>query len=303
MDRPCTASPGFTLLEMLIAVAVTALLVTVTVQAYLGITAAQERAGAGLDRNRAADVFLDRFERELSAALLIVPAKDEQRRDHPYVFVGTANLAESGDADGVRFVTTNPARPAGALRGSGLRLVEYATESTLDFGIQLLRHEQPLAEGRWADPAGSDASVVLDEVASFGLSFQREDTGTWHEAWDSTDVAFLDDLPARVEVKLTLYEPTPEGDWVEGDEHERTVELPVRPIDIEALRSGRERADCLTVADCFGRYQSLLEGIDPEFLAELTAGLDMTACWSASGDAADALFDALGVDPQEECGP
>ncbi len=52
---------GLTLLEIIIAIAITGLLVTTAVQIYLGIMQAQERASRGLRRDRAVQVFLDRF--------------------------------------------------------------------------------------------------------------------------------------------------------------------------------------------------------------------------------------------------
>ena len=93
---------GFTLLELLIALGITALLVTAAVQAYVSISEAQERARGGHNRDRSALVLLDRIERELEGSMLVVRSEREDRLGHPYVFIdddGSTHLFYQGNND------------------------------------------------------------------------------------------------------------------------------------------------------------------------------------------------------------
>ena len=97
---------GFTLLEMLIVIGITAMLVTAAVQAHLGIRRAQTRAAQGLHRERAAEVLLDRLERELVGTVLIVRPTEVDRLSHPYVFFGEDYFESDADADALRSFTS-----------------------------------------------------------------------------------------------------------------------------------------------------------------------------------------------------
>ncbi|MEE8557441.1 MAG: type II secretion system protein, partial [Myxococcota bacterium] len=113
---------GLTLLEMLIVVGVTALLVTAGVQAHLGIRRAQARAAQGLQRERAARVFLDRFERELVGTILFGKPKNTSRLAHPYLFYGVHGAESDRLLDGLRVITRSPARAYPGSESPGLRL-------------------------------------------------------------------------------------------------------------------------------------------------------------------------------------
>lgn len=295
-------SDGFTLLEMLVAVALTALLVAAAVQAHLSIVRAQEHAGAGLDRDRAAGVFLDRFERELSGSLLVVLPTGVEREEQDYVFVGSEAIATTGDADGVEFVTRSPARAAGARASAGVHRVRYTTAADRVAGLRLLRQEEAVGAAATGGFVG-EGDEVLDGIVSFGLRYQEEETGSWQDAWDSNDALAVDKLPTQVEVSLKLYEWDEQGEVREGREHRRSVSLPVRPIDIGALRAaaqaGEEDGQCLTVRQCLGRSEQLGQLSAAEY-EDAVEGVDMDACWEPEGPAVEVLLE-LGEDPVSLC--
>jgi type II secretion system protein J len=229
-------SDGFTLLEMLIVIGITALLVTAAVQAHLGIRRAQTRAAQGLHRERAAEVLLDRLERELVGTVLVVRPTEVDRLSHPYVFYGEDYFVSDADADAVRFVTRNPLRAAPGHTGSGVRLVTYNTRTSDVAGITLVREEKPLPENLQKEPVIEEGQEVLDEVALFRLRYLDDEGEDWREDWDSTDVALLDRLPTAVEITVALLEEDELGERSPGPEHPRVVPLPVRPFDLAALQ-------------------------------------------------------------------
>ncbi len=233
---------GFTLLELLIALGITALLVTAAVQAHVSISAAQERARGGHNRDRSALVLLDRIERELEGTMLVVRSEREDRLGHPYVFIGEDRVFGSGDSDAIRFITLTPARPPGGEISGGIRMVSYGVEPSADEGFDLLRQEEPLPDGLEKRIFLDEAQVVIEQMASFQLRYQDGETGEWVERWDSTDLSLLDQLPQAVEVTVQLYQTNEDEELEPGQEHQRVAYLRIRPLDREQLLAEREEA-------------------------------------------------------------
>jgi type II secretion system protein J len=267
---------GFTLLEMLIVIGITALLVTAAVQAHLGIRRVQERVARGLHRERTAEVFLDRVERELNGTLLVVKPSGVDRLSHPFVFIGEDRFESEADADALRFITRTPARAGPRAFAPGLRMVTYGTyTSQNDVGLELVRQEEALPRGLQKEITLLDGRIALDGIATFRVRYLDEE-GEWKEDWDSTDVALLDRIPTEVEVTLALNEKAEDGSTVTGPEHTRSITLPVRPFDLDAMRgeegatadpnsgageTAEEKDDaedgtCVTVAECAARLPS-----------------------------------------------
>ena len=229
------ARAGFTLLELLIAIGVTAMLVTAAVQAYVSISRAQERALGGQARDHTARVLLDRIERELEGSLLVVRSEEEDRLGHPYLFIGDDRVFGTGDSDALRFITLTPARAPGAEINGGIRMVSYGLQPGEGEGLDLLRVEEPLPRGLEKRISLEDGQVVVEQVASFRLRYQNEDTGEWVERWDSTDIALLDQLPEAVEISVQLYEPKEDEQPEPGLEQQRVARLRMRPFDRKQL--------------------------------------------------------------------
>lgn len=285
---------GFTLLELLIAVAVTALLVTGAVGAYLDITRAQQRARGELGRDLTAGVFLDRFERELRGSLLVVLPEDGERLDHPYLFVGTEAFGDTGEADHVLFATRTSLGAAGPSAPERLRLVSYGLVSNSALGLDLFRREDPIQPSLSRDLPIWEGQLVLEDVLSFGLRYLDEEAGDWRDAWDSTEVALLDRLPLQVEVTIRLEESDETDEPIPGPDHARVVPIPTRPIDIAKLRrQAKGTGDgCLTVKACLALLADVVEEAEAGELFEQT---DMEACWSPDLPIATDL-EVLGAD-------
>jgi len=231
---------GFTLLELLIAIGITAMLVSAAVQAYVSLSRAQEQALGRKGRDRAALVLLDRIERELVGTLLIERPEESDRLSHPYVFIGEDRVFGSNDSDALRFITLTPARPPGTQVSGGMRMVTYGFEPRADEGVDMLRQEEPLPDSMDKQISAIDGQLVMDQLAHFRLRYQDDESGEWVRRWDSTDIALLDRLPSAVEVSVQLYQQG-EGEELEsGPEHKRVVMLPMRPIDLEDIEGEDE---------------------------------------------------------------
>lgn len=119
-------SHGFTLLEVLVAMFIMALVLTFAFQAYQGIAEAYTRVSSTTSRNRAAEILLDRLERELVGAVLIEREEGADPLLHPYFFFGKMRMYADAEGDELRFITQTPLRSQGSAPGA-LALVTYGT--------------------------------------------------------------------------------------------------------------------------------------------------------------------------------
>ena len=284
---------GFTLLEILVSIGLTAAVVLAAFQIFAQVMGTIERARPDRSRDLAAQVFLDRFEGELQGTLLVVKPEEEDRLSFPWAFVVEDRVFGTNDSDALRFITQNPARLPGR-PGTGVRVVSYGVEPSSEADrFDLFRLEEAVPESLEKDVKVYDGEPVLEDVHRFALRMQDEETGEWRDGWDSTDLAMLDALPSRVEVAVQLYEEDPDGELVPGAEHSRSVQLYVRPFGGEeelALEDGQAEAvePCdtggATISDCINE----IAGNDAQLRADLQemAGRYGVVCWHGDSDAA-----------------
>lgn len=296
------AQHGFTLIEMLVAIGLIALLVTVSVQIYLGIHRAEERARHALGRDRAAQVLLDRLERELVGARMIERDEGSDPLLHPYVFVGTDGQREGADADSLEFVSRGSPRPPGTLP-AGLRRISYTLHPAEDgAGLDLLRDEGPVSSEPPRTPNSDEAHVVARRLARFSLRYRPDAETTWLDAWDSAGVSQLDDLPAEVELTVQLLEPAGSGTWSVGAEHRRAIRLPVRPISLAADTGSEEQsaecADGPTFAECFALVESQLAPL--RALVDPIAGARISELEAARAEVEDSCWSPADPSPALE---
>ena len=301
---------GFTLLEILVAIGLTAALMLTSYEIFRQITRTQERAHPNRHRDLAAQVFLDRFERELVGTTLREKPEDVERASFPWLFFGDDRLVGGEDGDALRFVTQSPARAPGHA-SAALRLVSYhVAGASIEDRVDLFRVEESLpGELELAIPLDG-GWPALEDVARFSLRFQNEDLGLWQELWDSS-AEDADRLPVAVEVTVQLFENDTEGQLVPGREHRRVIALPVRPIP-PRLDPDADAASCSdgpTVQACLARYAEDLASIDeePREWVQQAASQAGNGCWNVEEPGAelaelhDAFETALEIGALEAC--
>ena len=274
---------GFTLLEILVAVFIMAMVLTFAFEAYRGIERAYSRVGSSPSRDRAARIVLDRLERELVGSVLIQREEGADPLLHPYFFFGETKPYADSEGDTIRFVTRTPLRAPGA-PPVGLEVVTYgAVPAKSGPGLSLIRQAEPLPsqlekEVTWAKP-----DIVADNVALFLARYHSDDDQA-SEAWDSTGAERLDQLPKEIVVTVSLWETDANGQPAAGPEFSRTIDLPVRPFRL-APEGAKPTADCgegMTVQQCIETFTAQI-GQASESLA--TAIRDAQAqvqdkCWN-----------------------
>lgn len=276
---------GFTLLEVLVAIFIMALVISFAFQAYQGIAEAYTRVSDGTSRDRAARILLDRIERELVGAVLVQREAGVDPLAHPYVFFGQPVQQSDSEGFELRFVTQTPLRSPGS-PPAPLALVSYGTvASQSGHGVDLLRQEEPLPAELHKQVEWTQPQTVADELAIFSMNFVGEGSEIAN-VWDSTSVAQLDQLPTQVELRLALWEMGPDGEPWPGLEITRLVDLPVRPfrLSAEEQKQGQGAADCgsgVTVAVCLAGFEAELAAASPALAAAIEEARKQTenACW------------------------
>ena len=252
---------GFTLLEIMVAVLIMAILLTFTFQAYRGIESSYQRVGSSTSRDRAARIVLDRLERELVGSVLVEREKDADPLLHPYFFYGDSKPYAESEGDELRFVTRTPLRAPGA-PPVGLEIVTYgAIPSQTGAGLALLRQAEALPPQLAKEIVWTEPEVVADNVALF-IARYHSGEGEATEGWDSTGVEQLDQLPDELVVTVSLLEPGPDGQLAPGPEITRTIQLPVRPFKMKPEGAEDDAAACgdgMTVKQCVDSFQQQIK--------------------------------------------
>lgn len=193
---------GFTLIEVLVAIAVLAVLSMLLYGAFAGLKRTKEGVERVNDRQREARMAMARMVRELQTAYLslhepVPPTRPVQR---------TVFKAVSGTSgDRIDFASFAHRRLDRDSHESDQCEISYYMAANPDVpGVQdLLRRESSLID---LDPEhGGRVEVLATDVDLFDLAFLEPMTIQWLESWDSTQaMGQLGRLPTQVRIILVL---------------------------------------------------------------------------------------------------
>lgn len=187
---------GFTLLEVMIAVAITALMGAMTLGAFRQVDRAREISDDQGDRYAAASRALSRLADELSMAFLSDHYDRNRLRERPTLFMGRE--------DKILFCTFAHERLARDARESDQAVVEYTLESDPDHsGEQALFRREKARIDEDADRGGTK-DVVADHLHSFHLEYWDAKRKDWSREWSTRSVDHPAELPTRVRVQVEL---------------------------------------------------------------------------------------------------
>jgi prepilin-type N-terminal cleavage/methylation domain-containing protein len=287
---------GFTLIEMLVVVLFTAIVLTISTNFYLDLSAASE---AALERTlgvRRATTVLDRVARDLEAAVLVKKPEAADPLDHPWLFLAESSGLGEG-ADRIKFQARNHRPRAGRPHESDLVVIAYWLAPSDDGdSFELLRWTSPrLPESLDRSfPRRDDDGVerLASGVESFGVRLLNE-SGGWADAWDSSQLVESSALPIGAEVKLA-FAPEPTDalalETAVATVYQRPVLIAQRPLDLEAALDAESEAadeddeerDCVTVNECVSRNQ------------------DLVAAYAAENPEIDGILESIGDQCWEE---
>jgi general secretion pathway protein J len=183
--RASGACRGFTLLEVLIAVAIVALIAALGYRALASLSDSETRLAAEATRWRTLDLFFARLEGDLRQAMPR-PARLSDAREPSWL--------GSVDASGNSAIAFSRAGPEFTLepRSAGQRLAYRFNNGSVEV-LYWASYDRP----RGVDPT---SYALLDGITRFRLAYLTQ-SGTWADTWP---LARESELPRAIRVQLTL---------------------------------------------------------------------------------------------------
>jgi general secretion pathway protein J len=187
---------GFTLMELVIAMAITAAIGAMTVGAFRQVDRAREIARGQTGRYAAARLALTRLSREVSMAFLSDNYDTRRYRERLTLFVGRE--------DELLFTTMAHQRFYRDVKESDQAVVAYRVESDPESSGEraLFRREkarlddEPDRGGRW--------DLVADHVTGFRIRYWDRRRNDWAREWTTRSVDHANELPTRIRFELEI---------------------------------------------------------------------------------------------------
>jgi general secretion pathway protein J len=188
------AARAFSLVEVLIAVAITAMVGAIVVGTFSQVNRANEIVRDQGDRFSSARMALTRMSRELTMAFVSEHYDTKIFRERPTTFVGRE--------DRVLFCTMAHERPWLDAKESDQAVVEYEVgdDPAHPEGKALLRREKLRLDGE--PDRGGRRDVVADHVRAIRFSYWDPKRNDWVREWSTRATDHDKDLPLRVRIEL-----------------------------------------------------------------------------------------------------
>jgi len=192
---------GFTLLEIIVAVAITAMIGATIAAAFTSGFRAKELVESEAEQYRGIRTSMDRMVREIGAAF--VSDRYDQRRyrdqnDRPTNFIGAR--------DKLLFTSMAHQRLYADAKESDQMVVEYAVRTSTKKGAHgqqdLMRRENPNLYGEEKMDRGGVEDVLLEDVKRLEFSYWDSDLKDWVNEWDTRRLEKKSILPTRVRITL-----------------------------------------------------------------------------------------------------
>jgi general secretion pathway protein J len=195
--RMRTQRDGFSLVELLVAVVLLAIMGALTYESLTQASAAKEESEEALDRMHAIRAALGRLVRDLSMAFLS-KHKDPAMGDKPRTLF-------RGDRDKVLFTALSHQRLfRDAKESDQCEITYWVRRSAQTRGLALWRRESRRIDDK--PEQGGPSLVILDDISRLELRYWEGKDCTddcWKDRWDTTQ---LDGqpmrLPQRVRIRL-----------------------------------------------------------------------------------------------------
>jgi general secretion pathway protein J len=191
---------GFTLMEVMVAVAITAMMGTVVAMAFQTGLTAKETVETDADRYRQVRVSMNRMAREIGSAY-VSDRYDLKRfrdqNDRPTNFVG--------ERDKLLFTTFSHQRLYTDVKESDQAVVEYFVETSTDREAKgrqdLKRRVNPNVDDRM--DRGGTTDVLFEGVKGVEFAYWNSEKKEWDDEWDTRRTERKALLPTRVRITVT----------------------------------------------------------------------------------------------------
>lgn len=203
---------GFTLIEVLVAVTLLAIISLLVFQAMGTSTSSKERFEKREEISREVTLALGRLSRDLAMAVLyadpeslgISPSGEQMTKS---VFIGTNN----GDQDKLTFETLAHLRYVKDVKESDQAEIGYSLEPQEEGEAGLYALKKREASPPDAEPEeGGTASTLMEGIRELNFRYYDPRKEEFVDEWDSTKADWSNRLPRAVEITLVLQDPIDE---------------------------------------------------------------------------------------------
>jgi general secretion pathway protein J len=195
-----SARHGFTLLEVMIAIAVLAMIGAVTYKAFDGAYDLKSRVEKAEERDAAKRGALSRMAREISMTFLSEHYDHKRFRERPTMFRLRDGRAEAN----LLFTSFANERLQVDAKTSDQAVFQYTLERDPDTGVMsLFRRVNPYID---EDPErGGSKAVLADDVLRLGIEAWDPKDREWRAEWDSNSPTRTGNvvIPPRVRISIT----------------------------------------------------------------------------------------------------
>jgi type II secretion system protein J len=185
---------GFTLVEVMIAAAILALIVTMLYGAFASSVKTMEISMEGGETYRKAMVILNRMAQEISCAQL---PSEQENPGMDYAFIGEDKVENEVPQDTLTFIST-----ALPLRGPsrGVKQVGYyIAPDPLTDKLSLMMKEYTIPDNRPEE--GAKGMLLAEGIGGLDFTYYDSKGREW-ERWDTTTPLFAGKLPRLVKISI-----------------------------------------------------------------------------------------------------
>jgi general secretion pathway protein J len=205
IGNPKNSTDGFTLLEILIAIFIFAVVLTTIFTSYTGTSRVVNETESQAEIYRMAGITMERLLEDLQSIYIPKTGKgSESEGGSPHVsqFVGEDREIEGRSADGLRFSSTAHIDLSGQEQESGAAEISYYVEENDEGdGLVLYRRDTPISEQTPPGEEQAGGLVLCDRLTSVNFTYYEE-TSRAYDSWDSATAELKDKIPKMVSISL-----------------------------------------------------------------------------------------------------
>ncbi len=196
---------GFTLIEILIAIAIFATILTTIYGSYTGTFRVIDDTESQAEIYRMARIAMERMVEDLESVYIQKGnqhASSEGDRASSFQFLGEEGEIMGRRADKLRFISSAHIDFSGKDPGHGATQIGYYLKESGDGeGFILYRADNPLFKETYPSDEESEGLVLCEGLASVAFTYYGED-GQAFNNWDSTAGGMEDKIPKAVSITL-----------------------------------------------------------------------------------------------------
>jgi len=193
------AQRGFTLMEVMVAVGITALMGAMVATSFSTSFRAQEVASEDADHYRQLRIAMNRMTREIGSAFVsdkYDTARYRDQNDRPTNFIGKE--------DSLLFTSFAHQRMYADAKESDQMIVEYKVETSREREARgrqdLIRRVNPIVQDRM-DRGGTE-DVLFEGIKRIEFEYWDKERKEWDDEWDTRRLERKSKLPSRVRINI-----------------------------------------------------------------------------------------------------